>query len=194
MSMKIPYLSSRFAVALAAGLAASSAPAAITISASATLSDVLVGSTYDYTLTLYNTGTVPIEGFWYGWTTSGNNLPSSPSSAGNSLGWQNNVFGGTSIKYQGASGDSLATSSSATFTFDSTSTPSQITASPAGESVVYTGTIDTTENSAGDSSAVFAPALVPEPSPLVLFAGGLLAVSAAGWRRGRGLFARRPHR
>jgi PEP-CTERM motif len=173
---------------VAASLAASSLqalPPTGTISASATLSDVQVGSTYDYTLTLQNTGSLGIESFWYGWTTSGNNLPSNPTTPGNSLGWAN-TLDGNSIKFTGNSSDALAPNSSATFTFDSTSTPAQMTAGAAGESVAYVGPIDFTQNSPGDSSAVFAPTAVPEPSTLGLLAIGMAGWSAAAWRKSRG--------
>jgi len=182
--MKTVLISLRFALLLAAGGAALSVQATGTISASATLSDVLVGSTYDYTLTLDNTGTIPIESFWYGWTTSGNNLPSSPFSAGNSLGWVN-TLDGTSIEYKGSSGNALAPANSATFTFDSTSTPAQMTNGTAGESVAYAGAIDFTQDQPGDSSAVFAPTLtaVPEPSTVSLLAIGLVGWSVAGCRK-----------
>lgn len=192
MNMKSLLNSSRLALAVAAGLAASCLQAAppppvATISASATLSDVQVGSTYDYTLTLQNTGNIPIESLWYGWTTTGNNLPSSPSSAGNSLGWVNTLFG-NSIQYSGSAGTALAPNSSATFTFDSTSTPAEMTASPAGESVAYAGGIQFNQNVPGVSSPVFSPTLVavPEPSTLGLLAIGLAGWSAAGWRKLRG--------
>ena len=184
MNMRNVQISIRFALALAAGLAAFSVQATGTISASATLSDVQAGSVYDYTLTLQNTGTIPIQSLWYGWTTSGNNLPSSPTSAGNSLGWVN-TLSGASIKYVGNAGNALAPNNSATFTFVSSSTPAQMIAGSAGQSVAYAGGIDFTQNSPGDSSAVFAPALtaVPEPSTLSLLAIGLAGWSAAGWRK-----------
>jgi len=184
MSMKTILTPIRFALALAAGLAASGVQAASTISASATLSDVQVGSTYDYTMTVENTGNVPIESLWYGWTTSGNNLPSDPTSPGNSLGWAN-TLDGNSIKFVGGSATALAPENSATFTFDSSSTPAQMTAGASGESVAYAGAIDFTQNSPGDSSPVFAPTLspVPEPSTLSLLAIGLAGWSAAGWRK-----------
>jgi hypothetical protein len=193
MNMKIPLIISRAAIALGAGLAATSVQAAGTISASATLSDVLVGSTYDYTLTLDNTGSIPIESFWYGWTTSGNNLPSSPSSAGNSLGWVN-TLSGNSIKYTGSSGDALAGGGFATFTFQSGSTPAEMTAGSSGESVVYAGAIDFTQNTPGDSSPVFAPVPVPEPSTMGLVVAGLLGVSGAGRGMFRGRFPGSPRR
>lgn len=150
---------------------------------------------YDYTLTLDNTGTNSIQSFWYGWTTSGNNLPSVPNTPGNSLGWANTVSG-NSIKYTGNSGNALAPNSTATFTFDSASTPAQITAGASGQSVVYAGAIDFTQNSPGDSSAVFAPTLttVPEPSTLGLLVAGLLGLTGAGWRKSQGRFQAWLHR
>ncbi len=190
MNMKPLLISIRFALVVGAGLAASNLqalPPGGTISASATLSDVQVGSTYDYTLTLQNTGNIGIESLWYGWTTSGNNLPSDPTSAGNSLGWVS-TLDGNSIQYVGSAGTALAPNSSATFTFDSTSTPAEMTAGVAGESVAYAGGIEFNQGVAGESSAVFAPALsaVPEPSTLGLLAMGLAGWSAARWRKWRG--------
>jgi hypothetical protein len=184
MNMKTPLISIRFALALAAGLAASSLQAQPTITASATLSDVQVGSTFDYTMTLHNTGTMPIESLWYGWTLSGPNLPSNPSNAGNSLGWVNSLDG-NSIQWTGSSVTALTAGNSATFTFDSTSTPAQMTAGAAGESVAYFGGIDGSQNTPGDSSPVFAPTLttVPEPSTSALLAIGLAGWMATGWRK-----------
>ena len=46
-------------------------------SATATISGVLAGGgNFDYTITLKNTGGDTLNSFWYGWTLSGNNLPS----------------------------------------------------------------------------------------------------------------------
>jgi len=135
----------------------------------ATLSWVAEGNSYDYTVTLKNTGSVALNSFWYGWTTSGDNLSSEPSSAGNSTGWANTVSGNsiqwvnTSYSYYGYTyyyGTSLEPGASATFTFVSSSTPAEITASPSGESVAYVGAIDFSQGNAGDSTAVFSPALV----------------------------------
>jgi hypothetical protein len=164
-------------------LAVATAVAAATVSshaqsASATISAVAAGSSYSYTITLTNTGSVALNSFWYGWTTSGNNLPSDPSSAANSLGWGNDLDG-NSIKWVNSSGTALAPGASATFTFVSTSSPSAITKSPSGESVAYVGAIDFTEGKAGDSTAAFSPILV-SPPPAVPTATATISGFEAG--------------
>jgi hypothetical protein len=128
----------------------------------ATISAVASGSSYDYTVTLTNTGTLALNSFWYGWTTSGDNLASDPNTASNSLGWGNEVSG-NSIMWVNSFSTALAPGASATFTFISSSSPSAITSSPSGESVAYVGGIDFSQDAAGDSTAVFSPTLVSNP-------------------------------
>jgi hypothetical protein len=164
-------------------LAVATASAATTVtshaqSATATISAVAAGTSYDYTITLQNTGTNALNSFWYGWTTSGNNLPSDPSNAANSLGWGNDLDG-NSIKWVNSSGTALAPGASATFTFVSSSAPSAITKSPSGESVAYVGAIDFTEGKAGDSTAAFSPTLAVPP-PAVPTATATISGFAAG--------------
>ena len=172
----------RLAFALAASLAAS-AVSTFAQSATATISGVQSGGVYNYTVTLFNMGNIALESFWYGWTTSGNNLPSVPTSAGNSLGWANNVAG-NSIEYVGSSLPPLNPSQAATFTFTSSSTPAQMTAGTAGESVAYVGGITFSQNLPGDSTAVFSPVLfVPEPATAGLFVLGTAGLLAARRRR-----------
>jgi hypothetical protein len=162
----------RFAIAVATGLATStvSSPAQ---SASATLSGVLVGGTYDYTITLQNTGAFNLNSFWYGWIQFLNDLPSVPTNPGNLLGWANTVSG-NSIMWANSTGTALAPGQSGIFTFESTSTPAEMTAGIAGESVAYVGGIDFSQSSPGDSTGIFAPTLVaaPEPSSLALLVAG----------------------
>ncbi|MFZ0828747.1 MAG: hypothetical protein WAO02_15120 [Verrucomicrobiia bacterium] len=175
-------ISSHFALALAAGLAASAVSSSAQ-SATATISDTAVSGGYDYTIILQNTGTFNLNSFWYGWTTSGNNLPSNPSTAANSLGWNNNLAA-NSIEWVNGAGSALTPGHSGTFTFFSTSTPSAITTLPSGESVAYVGGIDFSQNVPGDSTAVFAPTLVaaPEPSSFGLLTAGWCGLWVASRR------------
>lgn len=169
----------RFALTVAAGLAASIVSSQAQ-SATATISGVLVGGSYDYTVTLMNTGTYSLNGFWYGWIQFLNDLPSIPTSPGNSLGWANTVAG-NSIQWANSTGTALAPGQSGTFTFISTSTPAQMTAGIAGESVAYVNGITGSQSLPGDSTGIFAPTLVaaPEPSSLALLTAGLLGLLVA---------------
>ena len=166
-----------FPFAFAAALAAStlSSPAQ---SATATISGVQNGANYDYTITLHNTGSFALEDFWYGWIQFENDLPSDPSSAGNSLGW-NSILDGNSIQYTYAGiGTPLAPGQTATFTFVDSSTPAQITAGISGESVAYVAGIDDSQGTPGDSTAIFSPTLVvPEPAAWALFLFGVVLVA-----------------
>jgi len=153
--------------------------------ATATISGTPVSGGYDYTIVLDNTGSTGLEGFWYAWTDSGNNLAAAASNPGNTLGWGNSLFGSTSIQWQGTSGTALAPGSTGDFTFFSTAAPGAITTSPSGESVAYVTTIQFNENIPGTSSPVFSPTLVPapEPSTTTLLGGGVAGLLALGWRR-----------
>ena len=182
-------ISIRFALAIAAGLAVSTVSSHAQ-SATATISGVAAGGGFNYTITLLNTGAFNLNDFWYGWTASGNNLPSSPTSPLNSLGWDNHLSG-NSITWINSSGTALTPGHSATFTFASTATPTAITTPPSGGSVVYVGGITFTEDNPGDSSPEFSPVLVaaPEPSSLGLLMAGLFVL--AGSMRIRALAALR---
>jgi hypothetical protein len=176
-----------FALAVAVGLAVSTVSSQAQ-SATATISGVAAGGgVFDYTITLQNTGTTLLDSFWYAWTLSGNNLSAAASNPGSSLGWIDTALeGNTSISWEGNSGNTLAVGQSATFTFDSTETPSAITTLPSGESVVYvngTGPDTFEENDPGVASPVFSPTLVtvPEPSSFGLLMTGALGLLAAGW-------------
>ena len=151
--------------------------------ATATISGVSAGGgLYDYTITLYNTGSTDLNGFWYGWTSYGNNLPSDPISAGNSLGWDNDLDY-NSIEWENNSGTALPSGDSATFTFQSTDTPADITASPSGESVAYSDVywFGYPEGYPGYSTDEFSPTLitVPEPSSAALFTIGIIVAAGS---------------
>jgi hypothetical protein len=151
----------------------------------ATISDVAASGGYDYTIILQNTGTTDLNGFWYGWTDSGNNLLSTPSSLGNNLNWGQTLFNNTSIQWQNSTGTALAPGDFGTFTFFSSSTPAAMTTPPVGESVAYVNTIGFNEGIAGGSTPVFSPALVatPEPSSVALLAFGVVGLVALRYRR-----------
>jgi hypothetical protein len=173
----------RFALLAAAGLLAS-AVSSHAQGAVATISGVAASGGFDYTIILQNTGTTSLNSFWYGWTASGNNLPSIPSGPTNSLGW-NNTVSGNSIKWVNSSGTALAPGHSGTFFFFSTSTPTAITTPPSGGSVAYVNGIDFSQGVAGDSTPAFFPTLVtaPEPSAAALLAIGALGLLTSGWRK-----------
>jgi hypothetical protein len=185
----------RFAMALAAaaGLAAS-AVSSQAQSATATISDVAAGGgVFDYTITLQNTGTTSLDAFWYAWTQSGNNLSADITTPGSSLGWTDTAkTGNLAISWVDSSGTApVGVGKSATFTFDSTETPTAITTPPAGGSVAYVSAAGLNafdQNDPGVASPVFYPTLaaVPEPTSMGLIAAGSLVLAVGlELRKGR---------
>jgi hypothetical protein len=185
MKNLLKLITNRYAIAVAAGLAATTVTSQAQ-SATATISGVAAGGgIFDYTITLKNTGTTTLDSFWYAWTLSGNNLTAAISNPGSALGWTDtSLEGNTSISWEGNAGNTLGLGQTASFTFDSTETPSAITTSPSGESVAYvsgTGPNTFGQNSPGSASPVFSPTLVtvPEPSSLGLLMVGLLVMAGS---------------
>jgi hypothetical protein len=178
-------ISIQSALVVAAALAASTV-SSYAQSATATISDVAAGGNFDYTITLKNTGASSLNAFWYGWTLGGNNLPSVPLSAANSLGWNNDISG-NSIMWINSSGSALTPGQSGTFSFVSSSSPAAITTAPSGESVAYVGGIDFTQGATGDSTGMFSPTLVaaPEPASLSLMLVGAIGGLVAARRKFR---------
>ena len=154
------------------------------VNVSASISGTAASGGWNYTISLENTGSTNLNSFWYGWIQGGNDLPSNPSGAANSLGWANNLDA-NSIQWVNGTGTALAPLQTATFTFFSTDSPTAITTSPSGESVVYAHGIDFSQGSPGDSSGIFSPALVntPEPTTTALLAFGAVGLVVTGWRR-----------
>jgi hypothetical protein len=165
----------RVSLLVAGGLAVS-AFASQAQSAAAKISWVAAAGSYNYTITLQNTGSYDLNGFWYGWTSAGDNLASVPSSPGNAPGWGNNLSGhsikwmNNSYTYDGYTyyyGTPLAPGASTTFTFVSSSPPSAIAAQPSSESVAYVGSIDSSQGVRADSTGAFSPTLVNPPAPML---------------------------
>ncbi len=188
MPMNTKIISSRFALAVAAGLAAASLHAQGTISASATLTETgTSGSEDEYSLVLNNTGNVDINAFWYGWIQGHFDLPSPPTSIVAPSGWSG-TDDGNSVQFANNTGAAIAAGDFATFTFDDTADLSAMTTgttggTATGNSIAYatvTAMNNFEQNVAAVATGPFAPTqAVPEPSSVALLAVGSFAFLAA---------------
>ncbi len=151
--------------------------------ATATLTDVpLSASLFEYTITLNNIGTTPLETFWYAWVPGEDYLATRPTPKLPS-GWTADITGGTpgdgyAIEWTTSSAP-LAAGSSLNFQFDSTDTPAAIAGgsiyfpgTPVGTSFVYQG------GPFDGGFSQFVVVSVPEPSTAATLGIGLLCV---GW-------------
>lgn len=115
---------------------------------SATITWKQVGTRYDYTIKLSNTGTTPIGTFWFAWIPGADYLPTQPSTAGSPAGWPtHNIFHGSpGYSIQWVASTPLAVGQSLSgFTFSSTDTPSTVlgVSSAAGHPKITTSTLYT---------------------------------------------------
>ena len=159
-----------------------------------------LGGTFDYTITLENTGTTNIGTFWNCWVPGKNFMAVSPdaSTIVSPAGWTDKVTHGGSndgfaIQWTTTTAP-LAPGDSLQFSFESTDPPSDI----GGDSVFYPGT-------PVETSFVYIGAplvgngyefvVIPEPSSVALGGIGVLGVfgwelwegmGVMGWRRRRG--------
>jgi hypothetical protein len=158
--------------------------------ATATFSDTQVGPNYNYTITLKNVGTTPIETFWFAWVPGQDYLPTSPIGTVQApSGWSGNVthFGsadGYGIDYATTT-TPLAVGNSTTFQFVSADSPAALEANspfyptvPVGTSTIYSGA------AFGSPSQSFVVQAVPEPSSLalLLLAACLWPIANGSWR------------
>jgi PEP-CTERM motif len=141
------------------------------------------GGVFQYSLQVNNTGAEAIQSFWLGWIPGSFNV-SSPSSAGNNLGWTS-VLDGSSIQYGGTAGTALASGHSGTFTFSSTTTPAEFMAQTgqAGQSTAYgvnaaNGQLSFTLSGA-DTETFGLTLVVPEPSTFAILGLGSLVLLVA---------------
>jgi len=130
--------------------------------ATGTVSGILSGGSYDYTITLDNiSGSVPIGGFWYSWTPTISPffyLPSVPTSSSAPTGWSSFVDGNSIQFGANTPGNALAPGNSIEFHYVASFSPSQLTGD-AGYSYVYSGGIE------GDPGAFVNVVTVPAPEP-----------------------------
>jgi hypothetical protein len=166
-----------------------------TLTADATLSDVQVGSLFDYTLTLHNTGSVVINSFWYGWIQGVFNLPTAGTNlqnVQNSMNWDA-TDSGNSIQFENNSGTALAIGSSMTFTFESTEIPSSFITDSSDRpvaSIAYAAangpsTFGQSQNGIASDPISTTLTATPEPSSIGLFVAGGFGLALFGWQKSR---------
>ena len=182
------------AVAIACACAA--VPAAASEEASATFASTQLSPTsWQYSLTLNDTGTTNLGTFWFAWVPGKDFMATAPSSIADPAGWtaittHGSAADGYAIQWKAGAGALLAPGQSLTgFMFDSSMSPAEME----GDSPFFTGTPVTTTfvyqgapfSDAGVEFQVTpaAAGVVPEPSSLALMALGALVIGAGVARR-----------
>ena len=144
-----------------------------TLSAEATLTETgKSGAEFQYTLILTNTGSNPINAFWYGWILGHFDLPSATTSIKAPTGWSGAVSS-ASIQFGNNTGSAIPAGGVGIFTFESTSTPTAMTTgntggAATGDSVAY-ATVSAMQgfdqSDPGIASNPFVPTLLAAPVP-----------------------------
>lgn len=155
--------------------------AAQTIDANGSINWVQNGASYDYTITLNNTGTSTIGTFWYSWVPGYDFMSLVPTNIAAPTGWSFAVQGGFpgdgySIEYVANPTARLAAgTSSSAFKFTSTETPAQLNANspffpfnPTSTSFVYDG------NPEVGLQKEFVVTPVPEPITMLVLTPAIL--------------------
>ena len=165
------------------------------ISASASMSNTQIGpDEFNYQITVTDTGTTPIETFWFSWIPGEGYLPSAPTDIMSPTGWTDTVTnGGRSIRWTTTTdpidpGDSLPA-----FSFESTITPMQFLGTFPGNGTdaskpILTTTVyaDVPGNIRTDPHDIFVVTETPEPGTLPLTITGLGLAAFLGFRLRRG--------
>ena len=179
------------AVALACACAA--VPAVAAESASATISSTQLSATsWQYDLTLADTGTTDLGTFWFAWVPGQNFMGVAPSGITSPTGWtakttHGGATDGYAIQWVAGAAAGLTPGESLTgFTFDSAVSPEQMLGdspfhptSPVTTTFVYSGA------PFSDAGFKFEVSAVPEPSSLALLAAGALVVGVAFRRKAK---------
>jgi len=163
----------------------SSAVSRASISASATLTSQQLGpNSFEYSLTLHNTGTTNISTFWFAWQPFYDFLPTDPSSAPAPANWtgnpiQDGFYGGFSVEWTTTTSALAAGGTLSGFKFDTSDPPSVIEGIspefpfnvPVETSWVYIGA----SQAPGDPGSEFTTTtVVPEPTIALLAPAALL--------------------
>lgn len=154
------------------------APAGAALSASATVSSQQAGpDSWQYSLTLQNTGTTPIGSYWFGWVPFYDLLPSMPTSVNSPNGWTgtpaSDYFGVGSARWVNTTNPLQPGQTMSGFQFTSPDSPSAINGTsfyagfPVEESYVYIGAPETDPGFAFRTNTVASP----EPASLGLLGG-----------------------
>jgi hypothetical protein len=138
---------------------------------------------YTYSLSFSDAApsTSPIGSVWYAWIPGFFYLPGTPTSASAPAGWTATVFA-NSVQFVASSpaNDITAGSTLSGFSYQANFSPAQLTAAPnSGLSVAYSGGLF---SDAGFTFTV-QPAVVPEPSTLMLLICGATGLCLVGRRR-----------
>ena len=190
--------SQRGAIGLAAvaiALACAAAPATASEAASATFASTQLSPTsWQYSLTLNDTGTTDLGTFWFAWVPGKDFMATAPSAIADPAGWtaittHAGAADGYAIQWKAGAGALLTPGQSLSgFMFDSSMSPAEME----GDSPFFPGTPVTTTfvyqgapfSDAGVEFLVTpAAAAVPEPSSLALMALGALVIGAGVARR-----------
>jgi hypothetical protein len=148
------------------------------ISATATISSQqLSPSSYQYSLTLTNTGTTAIGTFWFAWFPAYDLLSTAPTGFSNPAGWTGvnapDSFGVASAQWMTTTSALQPGNSLSGFAFTTSETPAQIGGTsaffgvPVEETYVYIGAPETQT----DPGFALTPTTVPEPASLAMLLG-----------------------
>ena len=168
-------------------LALLAAPTYGSLSASATISSTQLGpSSYQYSLTLTNTGTTNIGTFWFGWIPGYDLLPHHPTSFFTPAGWTAtdapDFFGVASAQWVNTTAPLGPGGSLSGFGFDSPDSPTALAGTdsfgfPIKYSYVYIGAPET------DPGFLLTPTTVAAPEPGIGLVLGLPAMMLLRRRR-----------
>jgi hypothetical protein len=171
-------------------LAAWSPPAGASLIVTSTISRQQFGpNSYEYSVSLTNTGDTPVGTLWFGWFPSYDQLTAHPTSITSPAGWTGvdapDDFGIASVQWVNTTSPLQPGKTLSGFKFDTpesdVTTGTNFFGVPIDETYVYIGAPET------DPGYAFTPTVVttPEPASAALAAAGALLLLRRGRRRAR---------